>query len=62
MMWDDAGRTLTIGKREGAFAGMAAERTVNVVLVRPGKAVGIGGIDKADRTMRYSGEAVAVKF
>ena len=34
LRWHDATRTLTIGKREGAFPGMLTRRTFQVVLVR----------------------------
>jgi len=49
MHWDDAGKTLTIGAREGSFPGMLRERTFNVV-------VGTG----AGKAVRYAGEKVVV--
>ncbi len=60
--WDDAKGTLTIGKREGAFPGMLAQRTFEVVLVGKGKPVGFSFEPKADRTVRYDGAAVDVEL
>jgi alpha-D-xyloside xylohydrolase len=60
--WAEGTRTLTIGKRDGAFPGMAASRTIHVVFVSPEKAVGYSAEIKADKTVTYSGEAVEVKF
>jgi alpha-D-xyloside xylohydrolase len=50
MHWDDRGKTLTIGAREGSFPGMLKERTFSVDVV--------GGTSKA---VKYVGEKVAVK-
>ena len=38
--WDDAAKTLTIGRRVGAFPRMLTERTFNIVLVSKAKPVG----------------------
>jgi alpha-D-xyloside xylohydrolase len=55
LMWDDAAKTLKIGKRQGSFPGMVATRKLNIVLVS-------GGSDTAVRTLDYNGEAGTVKF
>jgi alpha-D-xyloside xylohydrolase len=60
--WNDAARTLTIGKREGAFPGMQKERTFEVVLVSKGKPVGFSFTPKSDKTVRYDGAALDVKL
>ena len=60
--WNDATRTLTIGKREGAFTGMLQLRTVDVVLVAKDKPVGFSFTPKPDKTVRYDGTAVDVKM
>jgi len=60
--WNDATRTLTIGKREGAFPGMLPARNFEVVLVAKDKPVGFSFTPKADKTTRYEGAAVDVKF
>jgi alpha-D-xyloside xylohydrolase len=60
--WDDAAKTLTIGKREGKFPGMLAKRTFNVVLVTKDKPAGFSFTPKADQTVTYQGKEVKVKF
>jgi alpha-D-xyloside xylohydrolase len=59
--WNDAKRTLTIGRRTGSFPGMLAERTFEVVFVSKAKPVGYSPTPKADRTVRYRGDAVEVR-
>ena len=51
--WDDATKTLTIGKREGKFPGMLNQRTFNVVLVTKDKPVGFSFTPKPDKSVRY---------
>ena len=60
--WNDAARTLTIGKREGAFPGMQKQRTFDVVVVSKAKPVGFSFTPKADKTVRYEGAAVDVRM
>jgi alpha-D-xyloside xylohydrolase len=60
--WDDAARTLTIGRRAGAYPGMRAERTFEIVLIKPDKPVGFSFAPKPDRTVRYSGDRTTVSF
>lgn len=60
LSWNDATRTLTIGKREGTFPGILAMRTFQVVLVTAGKAVPFSFTPTADKTVAYTGEEVAV--
>jgi alpha-D-xyloside xylohydrolase len=60
--WNDATRTLTIGKREGAFPGMPAARTFEVVLVSKDKPVGFSFTPQADKTTPYDGAAVDLKL
>ena len=62
IQWNDATRTLTIGKREGAFPGMPAARTFDVVFVSKEKPVGFSFTPKADKTTRYEGAPVEVKL
>ncbi len=58
IIWDDANKTLTIGKRQGSFHGMLNERTFNVVLVSKEKSTGFSFTPKADRIIHYNGDAV----
>jgi alpha-D-xyloside xylohydrolase len=62
LRWNDATKTLTIGKREGSFPGMKKERTFDVVVVSKGKPVGFTFTPKADKTVRYAGAAVEVRL
>jgi alpha-D-xyloside xylohydrolase len=62
LRWDDARRTLTIGKREGAFPGMLAERTFAIVLVTSDRPVGFSFAPKADRTISYRGEPIETRL
>jgi alpha-D-xyloside xylohydrolase len=50
MTWDDSARKLTIGKRVGSFEGMQEVRTFKIT---------VAGTEK---TIRYDGRKVAVKF
>jgi alpha-D-xyloside xylohydrolase len=60
--WNDATRTLTIGKRSGSFPGMPKQRTFDIVVVSKAKPVGFSFTPKADKTTRYDGAAVDVKL
>jgi alpha-D-xyloside xylohydrolase len=60
--WNEATRTLTIGKREGSFTGMQKERTFEVVLVSKAKPVGFSFAPKADRSVHYDGAPIEVKL
>lgn len=60
--WDDASRTLTIGKREGSFPGMLASRRFDVVLVSAGKPVGWSFDPSADRSVTYTGDAMEIRL
>jgi alpha-D-xyloside xylohydrolase len=60
--WDNAAKTLTIGKREGKFPGMLAKRTFNVVLVTREKPAGFSFTPKADQTATYLGKEMKMKF
>ncbi len=58
--WVDATKTLTIGARTGSFSGMLMQRTFQVVLVNPTKAVGFSFTPTADKSVMYTGAAVSV--
>ena len=60
--WNDAAKTLAIGKREGSFRGMLQERTFNVVLVSKDKPVAFSFTPQADQTIHYTGSAAELKF
>jgi alpha-D-xyloside xylohydrolase len=58
IQWNEAARTLTIGKREGRFPGMLTERTFNIVFISQAKPVGFSFTPTPDRTIRYQGTEV----
>ena len=62
MQWNEASRTLTIGKRQGSFPGMLESRTFQLVLVSQQKAAGFSFDPKPVQTVQYKGEAVSVKL
>jgi len=63
MEWatEKTAKTLTVGDRRGSFPGMLRERTLHIVFVGPGQGAGIEAAPGAARTVRYTGEAIAVK-
>jgi alpha-D-xyloside xylohydrolase len=61
MHWDDAGRTLTLGAREGSFPKMMVEHTFRVVVVGKGHGVGIGESGAVEASVTYTGAKVVVK-
>jgi alpha-D-xyloside xylohydrolase len=58
--WNEAARTLEIGKRSGDFPGMLKERTFRVVWVSDGHGAGIASTNKPDAVVAYEGEAVKI--
>jgi alpha-D-xyloside xylohydrolase len=60
--WDDASKTLTIGKRLGSFPGMLVKRTFDVVIVSKDKPVGYSPTITPDRTVSYRGSTVKLRI
>jgi alpha-D-xyloside xylohydrolase len=58
--WDDASGKLTIGAREGSFAGMLAGRDFQVVLVASDHPVGFSFDPVPVKTVHYTGAPVTV--
>lgn len=58
--WDDAGRKLTIGARQGSFPGMLRDRVFRIVWVAKGRGTGVPACPSPDKTVPYSGQAIAV--
>ena len=58
--WNEAKRTLEIGKRQGNFPGMLKARTFRVVFVSPSHGAGQAAESKADAVIHYTGKAVMV--
>ncbi len=60
--WDEATRTLTLGKREGSFPGMLLERVFNIVLVSKTRPVGFSFAPATNRAVRYRGEPITLRL
>ena len=59
--WDEGTQTLEIGEREGSFSGMLDSRTFQIIFVSDNHGDGIGPVGNPDKTVRYTGQSVAVK-
>jgi alpha-D-xyloside xylohydrolase len=60
--WDDAKQELSIGERQGTFAGMPEQRVFKLVVVKPGEALGISHADSYDKLINYNGKSLRVQF
>jgi len=59
--WNDKKRTLTVGARHGAFAGMTKKRTLNVVVVDAAN-TGKNVSSRNSRTVVYTGRSLVLDF
>lgn len=59
--WNDATGELTIGARQGSFAGMTGTRQFRVVVVAKGHGVGEGVTAQGDKQVTYDGSEVRVR-
>jgi alpha-D-xyloside xylohydrolase len=60
--WNDAERTLTIGRREGSFPEMLKERTFRIVVADPAHPFAFDPDAKGTVTLRYTGSAAEAKI
>jgi alpha-D-xyloside xylohydrolase len=60
--WDEATKTLSIGEREGSYAGMAGSRTINVRWMKPGTARALAFDAKPDATITYQGRPKTIRI
>ena len=58
--WNEAKRTLEIGKRFGGFPGMLKERTFNIVWISDSHGAGISSAEKPDAVVHYHGAGVEI--
>ena len=58
--WNEAAKTLTIGRCQGGFPGMLTDRTFKVVWVSSGHGVGITNTVEADGVIHYTGSATNI--
>jgi alpha-D-xyloside xylohydrolase len=59
LSYDEPTKTLTIGKREGSWPGMAGTRKISVRWIKPGRAL---NLDAFDASVTYSGTAVTLRM
>jgi alpha-D-xyloside xylohydrolase len=59
MHWNDGSQVLTLGAREGSFAGMAQQRRFLVTVVGPGHSVG-EAVTSTGKRLTYSGAPVHI--
>jgi alpha-D-xyloside xylohydrolase len=57
--WNDAAVKLTISARKGSFPSMLTRRTLNIVVVAPGRGVGISP-SEPQRIVSYEGQALTL--
>ncbi len=60
--WDQANRTLTIGKRRGEFPDMVKDRTFNIVFVSPEHAAGFDAVPTTEKSVKYDGSEKVISF
>jgi alpha-D-xyloside xylohydrolase len=60
--WNDASKTLTIGKRKGSFPGMIKKRAFHIVLVTKNHGAGLVPAANPDKAVAYDGHKLTVKF
>ena len=61
LTWNELSGMLTIGARNGKFAGMLQERTFRVVFVDEKHGIGGGETESADAVIKYTGKIVIVQ-
>ncbi|HJP68982.1 MAG TPA: TIM-barrel domain-containing protein, partial [Sphingomicrobium sp.] len=59
LSYDEATRSLRIGKRQGAYRGMAASRSLRIRWITPGRPL---DLDAADETVAYSGAPLTLRM
>jgi alpha-D-xyloside xylohydrolase len=58
--WSESTRTLSIGQREGTYAGMPASMEMKIVFVTAGHGWGLESTANPDKLVDYAGEATSV--
>jgi alpha-D-xyloside xylohydrolase len=62
LVWNDAARTLTVGKRSGSFPGMISARKLHILVADPDHGKGIEEDQDAGTTIDYTGDETTAKF
>jgi alpha-D-xyloside xylohydrolase len=60
--WNEASKTLTIGAREGSYAGMAGSREIRIRWMRPSSPHALAFDAKPDATITYDGRQQTVRM
>jgi alpha-D-xyloside xylohydrolase len=60
--WNNITRTLTIGRRQGSFAGMLTQRTFEVILIAKAKPFGFSFAPRVDRAVHYDGHELKLRL
>lgn len=58
LQWNESTKTLTIGARNGSYAGMSNERVFKIVYVSQNHGVGTAPTEKVERTVSYRGSRI----
>jgi alpha-D-xyloside xylohydrolase len=58
--WNDKTRKLTISATKGKFPGMLKSRTFNIVMVKGAHGSDVGVTAKADKVVKYTGQALII--
>jgi alpha-D-xyloside xylohydrolase len=61
ILYNEATKKVTVGKREGGFNGMLQKRTFRINLITPGKTKQLD-MDTFDREILYDGKPIEVKL
>jgi alpha-D-xyloside xylohydrolase len=62
LSWNERTRTLTVGGREGSYAGMAGKRVIRVRWMKPGIPRALAFDAKADAAISYDGRPQTVRM
>jgi alpha-D-xyloside xylohydrolase len=60
--YDEKTKSLTIGKREGSFLGMAIKRTIQIIWIKPDRAIANEAFVNPDEIISYDGREVVVRM
>ena len=60
--WNNATKTLNIGKRQGHYPGMLKTRTFKIVIVSPDHGTGVNETDKIEKIVKYDGSEKKIVF
>jgi alpha-D-xyloside xylohydrolase len=62
LRYNEVSKSLTIGSRQGSFAGMLKNRTINFIFITPQSAKPLDFTGKADQTIQYSGKQITLRL